>query len=51
LGAALDAVLAKYVPAGADEYGPEVALVVTATMIIAPRLQHSQGERGSDAGA
>lgn len=43
LGGALDAVLAKYIPAGAERYGPEIALVSVAASIILPRMQASAG--------
>ncbi len=43
LGGALDAVLAKYIPAGAERYGPEITLVSVAASIILPRMQASAG--------
>jgi len=43
LGASLDAVLAKYIPAGIDKYGQEFALISVAAAIILPRLKADKG--------
>jgi len=38
LGESLDAVLAKYLPDGADKYAAEIGLIGAAAMIVMPRL-------------
>jgi len=48
LGGALDAVLAKHIPAGAERYGPEIALLSVATAIILPRMQAGAGGDGGN---
>ena len=49
LGGALDAVLAKYMPADGGQYGPEAALAITTAMIVLPRLQRQRQEAAEDA--
>jgi len=46
LGGALDAVLAKYIPAGLDKYSAETALILVAIGIVMPRMSQG-GEHGA----